>query len=109
MDHLPVLRSQASTWENASEEHRMSVAMVVAVVLLPVAMYGLASLLAGCRDWPGVTGAPRTRNLVRSIRLTPRARVQRSSLSARPVTVRVYEETLRTGDAAHSGWGCAPA
>jgi hypothetical protein len=49
----------------------MNLAMMFALVLLPVAMYGLAWTLAACRDWLGVTALPRARNVARSIRLTP--------------------------------------
>jgi hypothetical protein len=50
----------------------MNVAVVVGLVLLPVLMYGVALLLATCRDWLGITGVPRARALVRSIRLARR-------------------------------------
>jgi len=46
-------------------------------VLLPVLLYGMALLLAACRDWLGVTGAPRARNLVRAIRPAPRGSAER--------------------------------
>jgi hypothetical protein len=45
----------------------MSVGITVGLVLLPVAMYGLAVLLAACRDWFGVTGLPRARNVARLV------------------------------------------
>jgi hypothetical protein len=55
----------------------MSIGMVVGLVLLPVLLYGLALLMAACRDWLGVTGAPRARNLVRAIRPPRRGTVER--------------------------------
>jgi len=55
----------------------MSIGMVVGLVLLPVLLYGMALLLAACRDWLGVTGAPRARNLVRAIRPAPRGSAER--------------------------------
>ncbi|MDT7607363.1 MAG: hypothetical protein QOG96_1866 [Pseudonocardiales bacterium] len=48
----------------------MSVGITVGLVLLPAAMYGLALLLATCRDWLGVTGVPRARNVARLISST---------------------------------------
>lgn len=46
----------------------MNAAIVVALVLLPVAMYGLALLLAAIRSWVGITALPRARHLVRALR-----------------------------------------
>jgi hypothetical protein len=48
----------------------MGMGVVVALVLLPAAMYGLATLLAACREWMGLTGIPRARNLSRALRAT---------------------------------------
>jgi hypothetical protein len=45
----------------------MSIGIVLALVLLPVAMYGLAWLLAACRSWLGVSGVPRARRFARAI------------------------------------------
>lgn len=53
----------------------MNAAIVVALVLLPVAMYGLALLLAAAREWLGITGLPRARYLVRAARRRPRRRL----------------------------------
>ncbi|MCU1649204.1 MAG: hypothetical protein JWQ60_353, partial [Pseudonocardia sp.] len=47
----------------------MSLTVVVALVLLPAVMYGLALALAATRTWLGITGIPRARNVVRSVRL----------------------------------------
>jgi len=55
----------------------MSIGMIVGLVLLPVLLYGLALLMAACRDWLGLTGAPRARNLVRAIRPAPHGSVER--------------------------------
>jgi len=49
----------------------MSIGMTVGLVLLPVAMFGLAWLLAACRTWLGVTGLPRARYLARGLRPAP--------------------------------------
>jgi hypothetical protein len=46
----------------------MSVAVVIGLVLLPVAMYGLACVLAAGRGWMGVTALPRARNVIHVIR-----------------------------------------
>jgi hypothetical protein len=47
----------------------VSLTVVVALVLLPAAMYGLALALAATRTWLGITGIPRARNVVRAARL----------------------------------------
>lgn len=46
----------------------MSLTVVVALVLLPAVMYGLALALAATRAWLGITGIPRARNVVRAVR-----------------------------------------
>jgi len=47
----------------------VSLTVVVALVLLPAAMYGLALALAATRTWLGITGIPRARHVVRAARL----------------------------------------
>ena len=49
----------------------MSVAVVIGLVFLPVAMYGLAWMLAVGRGWMGVTALPRARNVMHVIRRGP--------------------------------------
>lgn len=44
----------------------MSVYVVLGLVLLPAAMYGLAFVLNVTRNWLGVSGLPRARSAIRA-------------------------------------------
>jgi putative exporter of polyketide antibiotics len=51
----------------------MSWIVVLVLVLLPAAMYGLAFVLNAARAWLGVTGLPRARSAARGAGMAGRA------------------------------------
>lgn len=80
----------------------MSLTVVVALVLLPAVMYGLALALAATRTWLGITGIPRARNVVRAARLG-RAKRQGERHGERPSKRHGERQSKRHGDPGNTG------
>jgi hypothetical protein len=80
----------------------VSLTVVVALVLLPAVMYGLALALAATRTWLGITGIPRARNVVRAARLG-RAKRQGGRQSERHGERHRERHSKRHGDPGNTG------